>query len=250
MTASTRLEDIVRLWKYRGDVVVEVYDLPVKFTEEEREYYANWGIKRQKLLIPLFVISGIVIGITISFFVIKLVGLYHTDYWRYKSFIWSVNIWGPIAGIVITVILVCVNMLLNFGFDCIHKKPNFLKKVQILIEDNNGMSQLPSNIKMVLWKNKKQMEQQEIALDSLDTYFDVEDNCIFLNDNRYEIGANTIESIYPQEMHHKRWLEQPDCRAGAILRVERMKDILEDYKAALAVKEKEQTWLREHGLKE
>ena len=33
--------------------MTENYELPVLFTEEERKAYASWGIKKEKLLMPL-----------------------------------------------------------------------------------------------------------------------------------------------------------------------------------------------------
>ncbi len=42
---------------FREDTITEKYYLPVLFTEEERRRYAEWGIKKEKALLPFAVIT-------------------------------------------------------------------------------------------------------------------------------------------------------------------------------------------------
>ena len=43
---------------------METYDLPVLFTEEERRKYAEWGCRKEKVLIP-FAVTAIVIDVIV-----------------------------------------------------------------------------------------------------------------------------------------------------------------------------------------
>ena len=38
----------------------EKYELPIRFTEEQRKKYAEWGIKKEKVLMPM---AAVTIGI-------------------------------------------------------------------------------------------------------------------------------------------------------------------------------------------
>ena len=44
---------------------MENYELPVKFTEEERAAYAAWGIKKEKILVP-FSIAVVIIYLLVA----------------------------------------------------------------------------------------------------------------------------------------------------------------------------------------
>ena len=43
----------------------EKYELPIKFTEEQREKYAEWGIKKEKVLMPMAAVTILIDLLTV-----------------------------------------------------------------------------------------------------------------------------------------------------------------------------------------
>ena len=52
-----QLQYRIRDW---GNSMYEKYELPIRFTEEQRKKYAEWGIKKGKVLMPM---AAVTIGI-------------------------------------------------------------------------------------------------------------------------------------------------------------------------------------------
>ena len=47
--------------------MTERYELPVLFTEEERNAYAAWGIKKEKVLMPFAIATVLIYVVTAAF---------------------------------------------------------------------------------------------------------------------------------------------------------------------------------------
>ena len=54
--------------------MTERYELPVLFTEEERNTYAAWGIKKEKVLMPCAIATVLIYVVTVSY--THLAGIY------------------------------------------------------------------------------------------------------------------------------------------------------------------------------
>ena len=54
--------------------MTEHYNLPILFTEEERQRYAAWGIKKEKTLLPFGIIAAIIEVLGVTALVIYLSG--------------------------------------------------------------------------------------------------------------------------------------------------------------------------------
>ena len=52
--------------------MTERYELPVLFTEEERNTYAAWGIKKEKVLMPFAITTVLLYAVTVAFVVMKV----------------------------------------------------------------------------------------------------------------------------------------------------------------------------------
>ena len=51
--------------------MTESYELQVLFTEEERNTYADWGIKKEKVLMPFAIATVLIYVVTAAFVVMK-----------------------------------------------------------------------------------------------------------------------------------------------------------------------------------
>ena len=55
--------------------MTESYELQVLFTEEERNTYADWGIKKEKVLMPFAIATVLIYVVTAAFVVMKVWGV-------------------------------------------------------------------------------------------------------------------------------------------------------------------------------
>ena len=60
--------------------MTERYELPILFTEEERNTYAAWGIKKEKVLMPFAIATILIYVVTAAFVVMKVWGVRDSDH--------------------------------------------------------------------------------------------------------------------------------------------------------------------------
>lgn len=218
---------------------MERYDLPVLFTENEREKYVDWALKKEKILFPTAVLAAL-----LDVFVLLGTVFY---LWEMRTehayfFMWTSQ-WGDIvmkvSGVLALVLTGLVIKPLDVILDFIYKKPEEPKMVT-LIPSEEG-------IHYAVCRQKTELDSGVIAWSDWDRAVFLDSNEIVLNHERYRIGANTIETIYP-ENKRKRWMERPDekYRNSADLRMTDRS--LRGFLASLEEKKKEAEWM-ENNLK-
>ena len=72
--------------------MTERYELPVLFTEEERNTYVAWGIKKEKVLMPFAIATILIYVVTAAFVVMKVWGVRDSDHVLFQSP--STSIWN------------------------------------------------------------------------------------------------------------------------------------------------------------
>ena len=103
--------------------MTEHYNLPILFTEEERQRYAAWGIKKEKTLLPFGIIAAIIEVLGVTALVIYLLGVrsrepyFSTFLSTWGNVIGSVSYWVTLAAMIL------VLKPLALLFDLIFKKP-------------------------------------------------------------------------------------------------------------------------------
>lgn len=220
--------------------MTESYELPVRFTEEQRKAYAAWGMKKEKVLLP-FAAATIVIYLAAAVFVLMRVwGVRESDPLWFQVLVQSHWV-GDFAA----ALAICMTMLLlgpiNFLLDKIWKKPADALWLRVEPEGTTvKISQVGRRGSSVA----VQPEIHEIA-ESV-AFLNIEENAIYYQRKWWSIGENTIETIYPPEKQHP-WMDRPDNKAGGITEVKRLSDILKGYEASLEAARKEQEWLQQHS---
>ena len=199
--------------------MTESYELQVLFTEEERNTYADWGIKKEKVLMPFAIATVLIYVVTAAFVVMKVWGVRDSDHVLFQMLVlgdWIPELTGTLA-VLMTILLLGP---LNYILDKLWKKP---AEPMTLIVEPEG-----TNVKI----HKAQTGREE----------NPKDNTICYQKKWYTIGENTIENIYPAKYRHP-WMEHPENKASAITDVQRLTDILKGYEASLEAARKEQEWL-------
>ena len=80
--------------------MTENYELPVLFTEEERNAYAAWGIKKEKVLIPFAIATVLIYAVTAAFVVMKVWGVRDSDHVLFQMLVlgdWILELTGVLA---------------------------------------------------------------------------------------------------------------------------------------------------------
>jgi len=214
----------------------EKYYLPVLFTEEERKRYAEWGIKKEKVLVPFALITILIdlfvlIGTGVYLFAVREQEPYFTIY---------LSIWGPFItefayGIAILLTVLIIKPL-DLILDKIFKKPQEAKmlyltpKVQgvcyVLCQGRNTLSE--GILDWFEWKNAITLETNEICIKGM----------------ILRIGANTIESIYPKGKQNP-WMDRPEEKIRNSVKLKTISRNFEGYLASLEEQKKEEDWIRQ-----
>lgn len=69
--------------------MTERYELPILFTEEERNTYAAWGIKKEKVLMPFAIATILIYVVTAAFVVMKVWGVRDSDMCCSRCWYWA-----------------------------------------------------------------------------------------------------------------------------------------------------------------
>ena len=229
--------------------MTERYELPVLFTEEERNTYAAWGIKKEKVLMPFAIATVLIYVVTAAFVVMKVWGVRDSDHVLFQMLV--LGDWIPeLTGVLAVLMTILLLGPLNFILDKIWKKPAEPMTLIVEPEGTNvkirkaqtGREENPKNRKMAT-------ETESYSLAQLFAFLNPKDNTICYQKKWYIIGENTIENIYPAKYRHP-WMDHPENKASAITDVQRLTDILKGYEASLEAVHKEQEWLdKQIGLK-
>ncbi len=221
--------------------MIEQYNLPVLFTEEERRRYAEWGIKKSKIFMPFCVIV-----ILMNFLVIVGTFLYFLKARdRFSPFSLYLYTRGKIVsgfsyGIA-TLLPFLILKPLEWIFDKIFKKPKdpkmlclkpTIKGVQYeLIRKNN-----------VLLKGILSWEEWKTVV-----YPDT--NQIWIQDQCLEIQANTIETIYPQN-YRRKWMDYPEEKIIGTINLGKIQKNMEGYLASLEEQKREKEWQEQMKMRD
>ncbi len=217
--------------------MTECYELPVLFTEEERKAYADWGMKKEKALMPfaaatvlIYIVAAVLVGW-------RVWGIREEDHLWFQ--ILEQSHWiGDITGVLAICMTIVLLGPLNLLLDRIWKKP--VDPVRLRVELNDigveisqmgGDGNLPWGI------------PERYSLKEYRAFLNPKDNAVCFHSKWLIIGANTIENIYPKEKQHA-WMDYPTGRAGDITSVQRFLDLLEGYEKSFEEKRKEKEWLQ------
>lgn len=218
--------------------MTEHYNLPILFTEEERQRYAAWGIKKEKTLLPFGIIAAIIEVLGVTALVIYLLGVrsrepyFSTFLSTWGNVIGSVSYWVTLAAMIL------VLKPLALLFDLIFKKPADPKMLHLEPREDGVVYHLSCKEK-VLQQGKLSWEEWKQAVNP-DT------NRIYIEGQWLTIGANTIETIYPKEKCRP-WLDRPGEKIDGTIQFATIQKNLEGYRASLEEKKREMEWLKNHG---
>ena len=222
--------------------MTERYELPVLFTEEERNTYAAWGIKKEKVLMPFAIATVLIYVVTAAFVVMKVWGVRDSDHVLFQMLV--LGDWIPkLTGVLAVLMTILLLGPLNFILDKIWKKP---AEPMTLIVEPEG-----TNVKVRLGCGNGRAQNPKAAaeihpLSEMFVFLNPKDNTIYYQRKWYTIGENTIENIYPAKNRHP-WMDHPENKASGITSVQRLTDILKGYEASLEAARREQEWLEKHG---
>lgn len=215
----------------------EKYYLPVLFTEEERRSYAAWGIKKEKVLLPYAVVAicidlFVLLG-TCAYLVLALTG--ETDGPLY------LGIWGKIifsaANKLELLFLILFLKPLDMILDRIFKKPQEPRSL--------CLTPAPQGVHYVLSRKKQTLSEGLWDWDEWKKAALLESNEICMDGEVLRIGANTIESIYPEGKRFP-WLERPGEKIENSVNLGIISKNFEGYLAFLEEQRKEAEWAEKH----
>ncbi|MGN0168218.1 MAG: hypothetical protein ACI4AB_09260 [Acetatifactor sp.] len=219
---------------------MEDYELPVKFTEEERAAYAVWGIKKEKVLVPFGIAAAFIYLLAAVCIVTRVWGVRKEDHLWFQIIVqsgWMEELCYILAVIMTILILGPLNRIL----DRIWKKPAEPEWLRIkLLGDSVRVSKLQG-----IESNRISAEETHL-LSELPALLDADKNAICFQGKWIKIGENTIENIYPPGKQHP-WMDCPKQKASGISSVKRVCDILKGYEASLEETRREQEWIKENG---
>ena len=99
--------------------MTESYELQVLFTEEERNTYADWGIKKEKVLMPFAIATVLIYVVTAAFVVMKVWGVRDSDHVLFQMLV--LGDWIPeLTGVLAVLMTILLLGPLNFILDKIH----------------------------------------------------------------------------------------------------------------------------------
>ena len=220
--------------------MLEKYDMPVKFTEEERKAYAAWGIKKRKTMAPYVVIVLLIDILSIALGCIQVWSIRNTD-----SILFHIILDSGWMASACYVLAVCLTIVivgpLNWVLDRIWKKPEEPRWLQITLTEQGILVNLLSGTERgeILSSERHSWTEAESVLDP-------GNNSVLVQNCWVQIGENTIENIYPEGYRHP-WMDCPNRKVKGIDSVKKLWGILKGYQASLAEQKMEQEWQEMKG---
>lgn len=213
---------------------MERCDLPVLFTENEREKYVGWALKKERVLLPTAVLTILLDALVLLGTVFYL--------WEMRTehayFSMWMSRWGgvvmKVSGVLALVLTGLVIKPLDVILDLIYKKPEEPKMVTLTPSEEG--------IHYAVRRQKTELGRGLVAWSDWDRAVFLDTNEIVLNHERYRIGANTIETIYP-ENKRKRWMDRPDEKYRNSTDLKMIDRNLKGFLASLEEKKKEAEWM-------
>lgn len=218
----------------------ETYYLPVLFTEDERRRYAEWGIKKEKVLMPFAIITIlidllVVLGTVVYFFLVREREPYFSMYLS----AWGTVITSVTYGVAIVLTILIIKPL-DLILDKIFQKPQD-PKMLCLTPTVHGIDYAICQGKNILlkgildwndWKNAVLVETNELSIKGMSL----------------RIGTNTIESIYP-EGKQKQWMDRPEEKISNSVNLGVISRNFEGYLASLEEQKKEEEWIKQCNMR-
>lgn len=220
--------------------MTETYELPVLFTEEERQAYAAWGMKKEKVLLPFAMITILIYLAAAVMVVLKVWGVRESDHLLFQMLVYSDGITELTGALAIFMTILLLGPL-NFILDKLWKKP--AEPLWLCVTPEGG------NVKVTVrgGRDGEPRTPAEIhPLSERTAALNPAENTVCYRKKWYRIGENTIENIYPSGKQHP-WMDHPENKASGITSVQRLLEILKGYEASLEADRREQEWLKEHG---
>ncbi len=219
--------------------MTEYYNLPVLFTEEERSRYAQWGMKKSKVMMPMGILLGVIYFGTIIFIVV-----YYLGKLKHSSDIYeSLGLWGCIvlgaAAVIGKIAAFTITKLLDCLLDKLYGRPKEPKMLRLEPSEEG--------VRYQLFQEKKTLAKGLLTWDAWRTAVYPAANEIWIENQRLRIGANTIETIYPVG-HRQKHMDHPAEKIVGTLELGKIQKNLEGYLASLEEREREAQWHREHSL--
>lgn len=214
--------------------MTEFYNLPILYTKEEAQRYAEWGIKKSRLLWPFAII---VIGI--DFLVILSTVLYCI------SLVLGREIFPQLFGFFVSKISYAISTSLTFiiicplnaFFDLIYHKPP--EPLTLRLQPS------PNGMLYTLLRKKKELSAGVLSWTDWPNIIFPETNEIIIEGKKLKIAKNTIESIYPKEKQ-KPWMDYPSEKITGTIRLEQIQQNMTGYFASLESQKKEAEWEKQH----
>lgn len=214
----------------------EKYELPIRFAKEQREKYAEWGIKKEKVLMPMAAVT-IVIDLLTVLWVVGRVWLIRESDPIWFQIICQSDVFGEIVSTLAIVLTFLILKPIDLILDKIWHRPEEAEWLEV------GLTENGVTVKRTRGAGSMEILASEVyPLTQTEEYLDVEKNAVKVQGVWLEIGENTRETIYPPKQQ-KPWLDQPEGCASSISSVKKLQRIIKGYVAALEEKEKERAWL-------
>lgn len=218
--------------------MTEFYNLPVLFTETERERYAEWGIKKEKTIMPLAILA-----ISLDALLLIGMGLYlfgMID--RVPSIFIFMKTQGNLLGVISNCSFMLISLLiikpLDMLLDKIYGRP--LDPRMLRLEPR------PAGMQFQLFLGKEVLFAGLILWEDWDACTRNDTNQILIDGRWLTIGANDLKSIYPPEKRHK-WMDVPGERIVGTIRLSEIRRKMVGYKASLEEKAKEEAWKQQNA---
>lgn len=217
---------------------MEKYEFPIKFNESERLAYAKWGIRKERVIMPMALVT-ITLYLITAVWVVGWVWLIRdTDaLWFYivVQSGWIAKITGFLAAILTVMLIKPIDFILDKIW---HRPDNPIWFRVILSEETIEVNKI-SNFKTAL---ENILSTETYPLLQFEKHIDDKENAFLFQGKWYLVGENTIESIYPAERQNS-WMDYPTTCVGCITDVKKLSKIISGYIDALEIKRKEQEWL-------
>ena len=152
--------------------MTESYELQVLFTEEERNTYADWGIKKEKVLMPFAIATVLIYVVTAAFVVMKVWGVRDSDHVLFQMLVlgdWIPELTGVLA-VLMTILLLAdeINRTASKTqaalLEVMERHPEvYLKLVGVL--DESGMEPVQNRIEKLPFMDWRQLPGVIAGLD-------------------------------------------------------------------------------------
>ncbi len=218
--------------------MIETYDLPILFSEEERRRYAQWGIKREKFATPLMVLVLVLDLVLVVGTLLYLIGFLKQMPGLFLFLTRQTPFFTLVGNALFVVVSLFVYKPLELLFDLLHGRPDDPRTLR-LVPRPRGM-----NYQLLL--KKKELARGSIPWNEWDRFVKAKENQILIEGEWLTIGANTRENIYPKNQQRP-WLEVPGEKIVTPIELGRIRRNMDGYLASLEEKEKEKAWAEQNA---